>query len=102
MSDRSAQSNSIKIQPDILSQELDGELVLLNMKNEHYYSLKESGILMWQLLNRHSDKELVKELLLQEYEIDESTIQRDLDSFINWLVEKNLATVGTNSNEEAG
>ncbi len=102
MSIHSAQSISIKIQPDILSQDLDGEIVLLNMKNEHYYSLKESGVFMWQLLNRHSNKQMVKELLLQEYEIDEATIQRDLDSFIDWLVEKNLATVSTNSDVEAG
>lgn len=84
---------SVTIQPNILAQELDGEIVLLNMDSEHYYSLKESGIRMWQLFNQHADVNVVKKLLLDEYEVDETTIQTDLDSFVSWLVAKKLATV---------
>lgn len=91
---------TIKIHPEILAQELGDEIVLLDMKNEHYYSLKDSGVLMWQLLNKHSDRGIVKEQLLEEYEVDETTIQRDLDSFISWLVKKDLAQVDTGSHDE--
>jgi len=90
-----SKTTSIKIQPNILAQELGEEIVLLNMDNEHYYTLKKSGVRMWQLLGQHSDVEVTKKQLLEEYEVDEVTIQRDLEGFVSWLVEKELAIVNT-------
>ena len=80
----------VTVSPEILFQELDGEAILLNLQNEHYYSLKESGVRMWQLLAKHGNVATVVEQLLEEYDVDEVTLNRDLANLISWLAERGL------------
>ena len=80
----------VTISPNVLFQELDGEAILLNLQNEHYYSLKESGVRMWQLLAEHGDVATVTEQLLEEYDVEEATLNRDLTNLIAWLTERGL------------
>ena len=88
------ESSSITIPNNIISQELDGEAILLDIKNERYYSLKESGCRMWQLMHEYGEISKVEKKLLEEYSIDEETISRDLYHLIGWLVERGLIHVG--------
>jgi len=83
----------VTMSPEVLFQELDGEAILLNLQNEHYYSLKESGVRMWQLLAKHGDVATVTEQLLEEYDVEEATVNRDLAHLIPWLAERGLIKV---------
>ena len=83
----------VKMSPGVLFQELDDEAILLNLQNEHYYSLKESGVRMWRLLTEHGDVATVVEQLLEEYDVDEATLHRDLAKLIDWLAERGLIKV---------
>jgi hypothetical protein len=80
----------VTVSPEVLYQELDGEAILLNLQNEHYYSLKESGVRMWQLLAKHGDVATVTEQLLEEYDVDYATLNSDLAHLIAWLAERGL------------
>jgi len=43
-------NQTVKLLPDVLSQEVDGETVLLNLNSENYFGLDEIGTRIWQLL----------------------------------------------------
>ena len=85
----------VVIPPDVLSRELDGEGVLLNLETERYYTLDDVGIRMWQLLAEHGDVETVVAQLLDEYNVEQATLRHDLADLIAGLVEANLITVET-------
>ena len=84
-----------KIQPcpNVIFQDLDGETVLLHIKTEEYYGLDETSTRMWQLLAKYGDPEPVIAHMLEEFEVDEATVRRDLNHFIVELREEGLLDV---------
>jgi hypothetical protein len=83
-------NQQIAISPDALFRELDGEAVLLDLQSERYYGLDRIGARIWQLIDEHGDVATVKELMLQEYDVDEERLTRDLDQLITQLVDLGL------------
>lgn len=80
----------VSIPENVLAQELNGEVVLLNMENEAYYSLNPVGSQIWQLLTEQGDVETAMQQLLQIYVLDETTQRKDVTILINELLEVNL------------
>ncbi len=83
----------VTISPDVLLQELNGEAVLLDLKTERYYGLDDIGTRMWQLLDSNGQVEAACARLLQEYEVDETTLKDDLAELIDKLAEAGLISV---------
>ena len=79
--------------PDILSQEVSGETVLLDLKGECYFGLDEVGTRIWQLIQEHRDLKRIYEIMLEEYNVDGEILQRDLDELVTKLVEAGLANL---------
>ena len=51
-------------------------------------ALSESGALLWNLLSQGADKETLINALLEEYEIDRDTAEKDTARFIDNLAEQ--------------
>lgn len=51
-------------------------------------ALSESGKLLWKLLSDGADKETLINALLEEYEIDRETAEKDTQRFIDNLTEQ--------------
>ena len=51
-------------------------------------ALSESGAVLWNLLLQGADKESLVSALLDEYEIDRQTAERDTEKFIECLTEQ--------------
>jgi hypothetical protein len=83
----------VTISPDVLFQELNGEAVLLDLKTERYFGLDDIGTRMWQLLDGNGHVEAAYARLLQEYEVDETTLRHDLADLIDRLAEAGLISV---------
>ena len=83
----------VTISKKVLSQEVDGETVLLDLKSESYFGLDEVGTRIWQLLNEGSDLRSVFDTLLNEYEVDEKQLEKDLDELLNKLIDEELITI---------
>ena len=93
-------NQKLTISENTLSQELQGEIVILNMESESYYSLNPVGSKVWQLL---TSKETVKraiEQLLQIYLVDESTLRRDVTLLAEELVQEELLISCDSETEE--
>lgn len=83
----------VTISSEVLSQEVDGETVLLDLNSENYFGLDEVGTRIWQLLNEGNDLQHVLNTLLAEYEVDEQQLKKDLQDHITQLVDAGLISL---------
>jgi hypothetical protein len=84
---------SLTVSSDVLVQELQGEVMLLDLRSEHYYSLDDVGSRMWQALVEHGDVDSAVTALLEQYEVDEAELRRDLVELVERLAERGLLDV---------
>src|SRR3990172_5074462 len=85
----------VKIPSDVLFQIVNGEAVLLNLKNERYFGLDEVGTRIWRLLNGECDLQKVFEIMLDEYDVDANQLEQDINKLVRELVEAGLIEIRT-------
>ena len=83
-------TQTVQIMPDVLSQEVSGETVLLDLNNESYFGLNEVGTRIWQLLQAEENLQNIYEKLLDEFEVDAEVLQRDFDNIIKELLQSKV------------
>ncbi len=74
----------------LLSSEVRGEAVILDIPSGTYYGLDAIGLRIWQLIQEPASLEFVLETLLSEYEVERSHCERDLVEYIENLSKKGL------------
>lgn len=75
----------IIIEEELIMTKLDDEIALLHMKTGKYYSLKGTGVRMWELLQIHKETEKVFSCILDEYNVSEKNLRRDFDHLLEQL-----------------
>jgi len=83
----------VEVLSDVLSQEIDGEVVLLDLKGEAYFGLDEVGTRIWQLILEVGELSVVYDIMLDEYDVGPEKLKTDLDVLITKLVEAGLVKV---------
>jgi len=73
-------NQTITLSPDVISQEVSGETVLLDLESENYFGLDEVGTRIWQLIKETNDLKAIYDTLLTEYDVKEERLQQDLDT----------------------
>ena len=71
-------NQTIALSPDVISQEVSGETVLLDLESENYFGLDEVGTRIWQLIKETNDLSSIYNTLLDEYEVSGERLQQDL------------------------
>jgi hypothetical protein len=82
--------DKVKISDQVLSQEVNGETVLLDLGSDFYFGLDEVGTRIWQLLNEKKAVGEIVELLLEEYEVERETLEQDMNELLGNLLEAGL------------
>jgi len=77
----------------VFAQEVDGEMVLLDMNSENYFGLDEVGTAIWQAMQEKESLKEVFEVLLEQYEVEEDVLKKDLIAFVEKLKESGLLKV---------
>jgi hypothetical protein len=80
----------VQISPDVLFQEVAGEIVLLDLRSESYFGLDEVGTRIWRLLETGINIGEVLQKLLQEYDVDQITLEADVADLLERLLEAGL------------
>ncbi len=91
-------SSNISISSEVFTQEVDGETVLLDLQSENYFGLDEVGTRIWQLLQEHNELQKVYNILLEEYDVDATQLEHDLQVLLDKLLDAGLITVEINDN----
>ena len=83
-------SRQFSISDQVLSQEVNGETVLLNLEGEAYFSLNEVGTRIWQLLADGKPLGEIHDILQTQFVVDAERCKSDVDEFVADLLNRNL------------
>jgi len=86
-------SLTIQIRDGIVLTEVDGEALLLSLSQDMYYGLDEVGILIWKRLTEGTSLLAIKEEIQAEYQVDDHTIEEDLQTFLASLSSKGVIEI---------
>ena len=79
-------NKSVKVPDDILYQELsNGEIVFLNLDNESYYGLDNTGSIFWNELTSTENIENAYNNLLELFDVSPRKLRNDLNSLLEDL-----------------
>jgi hypothetical protein len=87
----------VRIGPDAVFRELDGEAVILNLETGLYFGLNDVGTRIWRLLEADGHLRRVAEALRDEFDATDDQVGRDLLALIEQLRAKGLLHVEPDS-----
>ena len=87
------ETQKITISEEALSQEVNGETVILDLKSESYFGLDEVGTRIWQLLQEHGDVRKTSDVMLDEFDVEEDQLENDMSALLDEMLEKGLLHV---------
>ena len=82
----------LRISDDVLSQEVAGETVLLDLGSESYFGLDEVGTRVWALLQEGMETGAIVERLLADYEVGRAQLEADVAALLDQLEASGLIT----------
>lgn len=83
----------LRIPECILSHNLQGEEVVLDLANGVYWGLDEIGTRIWTLLHEHDRPEDILRIMLEEYDVAEDCLRQDLHDLVTRLEDNGLVEV---------
>jgi len=83
----------VRINEDVAFGDLDGELVLLNLRTGVYFGLDPIGTRIWHLLRAGEPLEAIVAALVAEYDVTAARSEADLLRFVGLLRENQLVDV---------
>jgi hypothetical protein len=93
MSNRLSLESTIRINDDVLFNDLQGEIVILSPETGVYFGLDPVGTRAWQLIQHHGRLGAVKDAMLKEYEVSAERLWEDLQDLITRMVDNGLVEV---------
>lgn len=82
--------NSLSIAPDVIGEIVDGEAVVLDLRNGVYFALNGVGTRIWELIREYGDRDRIREQLLLEFDVQPEELDRDLDRWLRDLEARGL------------
>jgi Coenzyme PQQ synthesis protein D (PqqD) len=76
--------------PSVVCTEMDGGAVLLDLDTTCYYSLNQTGLEIWSLLDQCPTVEAIARRLAAEYEIDFARATASTERIVSELARENL------------
>ena len=86
-------TSELPVSKNMVSQDLDKELVMLDLGSDTYFGLDEIGTRAWRLIESKGRLIDVLEELQDEYEVEPDRLSADLIAFAERLREKGLLQV---------
>jgi hypothetical protein len=89
-------TDRFSISGEVLSQEVNGETVLLDLEGESYFGLNEVGSRIWQLLKSESTVSEMLSTLSGEYDVSQVQLESDVESLLAKLIRAKLVSLRSN------
>ena len=82
---------SVRIRSSGLSsRKVGGELVILDFASSKYFTIRGSGMFLFELLREKHDREELVVALLARFDVDEDIARHDVDTFLSELSDAGL------------
>ena len=89
-------TKTIEISSEVLTQEVGGETVILDLNSEGYFGLDEIGTRIWQLIQDHKDLQTTTSTMLDEYNVEEKQLEKDIQTLLAKLNDAGLISFISN------
>jgi len=86
-------SSTLVRREDLIAQEIEGELVMLDMKSGHYFGLDPIASAIWKNMETPISFQNLCENLMKEYAVSKEQCVEDVNIFLEDLLEKELVEV---------
>ena len=86
-------THRFNISSEVLSQEVNGETVLLDLEGESYFGLNEVATRIWQLMQSGQCVQGILNTLDDEYDVDHGQMECDLEELLDKLKKAGLVTL---------
>ena len=80
------------VHPSVITRELSGETVLLNLESGVYYGLDAVGTRVWQLLMEGQTIASICETMVDEYDVSPAILRDDVMRLVGELRERGIVT----------
>lgn len=80
-----------------IASDMDGEKVMLNVKNGKYYNLGEVGGAIWEALAAPVSIRRIAEIMQETFEVPAELAQQDVIDFVQNLLNEDLVAVVSGS-----
>lgn len=80
----------IRRNKEVLSGKIDEEVVMMSVEKGNYYSLDLVASRVWELLEEPTTLRALCDQLLEEYEVDRETCERDVLEFLDKLRDQEI------------
>ncbi|OGT96485.1 MAG: thymidylate synthase, partial [Gemmatimonadetes bacterium RIFCSPLOWO2_02_FULL_71_11] len=84
---------TISISGDLVSCDLNAEAVVLNLRSGRYYGLDPVGARIWNLIQTPRTVQEIRDILLQDYEVEPDRCEGDLVALLEKLANEGLVDV---------
>jgi hypothetical protein len=85
--------STVVVAKEQMSCGLDDEAVILSIKKGVYYSLNPCGNRIWSLIQKPVKVGKVRDILLEEFDIDKETCEKDLLSLLSVMEKEGLVVI---------
>lgn len=79
-----------KINEDVLSEQFDGEVVIINLKTGNYFSLAGSAANIWDWIGKGTPIEAIDKHIAEYYQVEETEVSQSTHLFIDELLKDDL------------
>jgi len=86
-------NSTVVVAKEQMSCGLDDEAVILSIKKGVYYSLNPCGNRIWSLIQKPVKVGKVRDSLLEEFDIDKETCEKDLLSLLSDMKNEGLVVI---------
>ena len=87
--------SKVAIGDDVVSRDLEGLAVILNLESGTYFGLDQVGTRIWSLLQEDESLRRTFEAIQQEYDVAPETLERDILRLVGELCAKGLVSLSS-------
>jgi DNA-binding transcriptional ArsR family regulator len=77
---------------DVIGRRLDDRFVVVNLRTNHIYELNETASALWELLEAQTDPAQLAPAIVERFDVESDTAQRDVDHTLRVLTDAGLVT----------
>ena len=85
-------ADRFSVSDEVLSQEVNGETVLLDLDGESYFGLNEVGTRIWQLIQSEQTVAETLDALSDEYDVSLEQLENDVGELLDKLTDAGLVS----------
>jgi hypothetical protein len=78
------------VNPDVVSQQVGDDLVLVHLKTNQIYSLNPTGSRFWELLTEGRSRAEIERTLHDEFDVEPEALGREIDALLSDLARQDI------------